>query len=206
MRYTLLAVGVLFCAIANAAPGFAQDLDERNRAALKEIRETAADICLTVQQSGQQTAAEISGKIDAKLNGVISKFVDLGVEGAGKLNTDEYKGVIRDALAPLLKDNINCRRDVFDKLVDKMLTPLPKPDQAAPQKPSQGMQREEIFKSFDVSSGGNQVRQELVCVSARGGGRIVSAHLDADERESKSATSHDGTGDEMQSIDERQVC
>jgi hypothetical protein len=96
-----LAVGILF-SIAGVQGATAQDLAQQS-AALKEIRETAADICYTVQQEGQYSESELSGKVQAQLNGVISKLVQLNVEGAGKLSNQQYQGVVREQLASTLR-------------------------------------------------------------------------------------------------------
>jgi hypothetical protein len=53
----------LFVWVTGVATATAQDL-EKQRAALREIRETAADICYTVQQQGQQSDRELSGHAD----------------------------------------------------------------------------------------------------------------------------------------------
>lgn len=97
------------------------DLAARQRAALKEIRETAADICGTVEQRGQQSESEIAGKVEAKISGAIAKIADLGIEGTGRLRSKEYQGVLQTELAMTLKDSANCRKDVFEKLMEKML-------------------------------------------------------------------------------------
>jgi hypothetical protein len=98
----------------------AQDLAQQS-AALKEIRETAADICYTVQQEGQQSESELSGKVQAQLNGVITKLAQLNLEGAGKLRNQQYQGVVREEVASTLKHSADCRKDVFDKLVALMI-------------------------------------------------------------------------------------
>src|ERR1700688_3486265 len=58
---------------------------------------------------------------DPKLNGVMAKVADLGIEGTGQLKSKEYQGVLQTELAMTLKESANCRKDVFEKLVDKML-------------------------------------------------------------------------------------
>jgi hypothetical protein len=68
----------------------AQDLAQQS-AALKEIRETAADICYTVEQEGQRSESELSGKVQAQLNGAISKLAELSIEGAGNLKNQQYQ-------------------------------------------------------------------------------------------------------------------
>jgi hypothetical protein len=56
----------------------------------KEIRATANEICYTVEQKGQQTDSEVSGKVQAKLDGILAKVADLGVEAGGRRGSNEY--------------------------------------------------------------------------------------------------------------------
>jgi hypothetical protein len=90
------------------------------RAALKEIRETAADICYTVEQRGQKSEAQLTGEVQAKVTGVVAKVADLRVKGSGKISSQEYQGVSQEALAAALTASVNCRERVFYKLVDKI--------------------------------------------------------------------------------------
>lgn len=50
---------------------------EAQKAALKDIRETANDICYTVQQQGTQTTTTLSGDIQSKADGLIKQLVAL---------------------------------------------------------------------------------------------------------------------------------
>jgi hypothetical protein len=103
-----------------SGPSQAQDIAAR-QAALKDIRETAADICYTIPLTGEHRDVHLSGEADAQLAGVISRVANLGVKGAGQFNNDEYRGVLREQLAATVKDSSDCKRDVFKILVDKML-------------------------------------------------------------------------------------
>jgi hypothetical protein len=90
-------------------------------AALREIRETAADICYTVQQQGQDTADELSSEVQAKVDGAIGKITKLGLSGTGHVQSSEYQGVLHDQLATSLIHSGDCKKAVFDRLVEKML-------------------------------------------------------------------------------------
>src|ERR1700731_2158031 len=63
----------------------AQDLAQQ-RAALKLISDTAADICYTIAQGAHHTEVSVNGEVGAKLTGLVGKIVDLGVKGG-----EEYK-------------------------------------------------------------------------------------------------------------------
>lgn len=122
----------LFVWVTGVATATAQDL-EKQRAALKEIRETAADVCYTVQQEGQQSDRELSGQVKTKLNGVISKVIDLNADVSGKLGDVQYRGVLQEQLAATLKQSADCKKDVFDRLVLLMLQAPQPPDARQPQ-------------------------------------------------------------------------
>src|SRR4029077_19220996 len=69
-----------------AATTWAQDRSET--AALQLIRETAADICTTAPMEAADSRVELSGSAKAKLDGAISKVVNLGLEGAAKYQAE----------------------------------------------------------------------------------------------------------------------
>ena len=50
-----------------------------------------------------------------------SKFADLGVTGSGQLKNQDYRGVTQEALAASLQSSTECRLNVFNKLVKRML-------------------------------------------------------------------------------------
>jgi hypothetical protein len=55
-------IGALFWLIGVVAAAAQQDISAQ-RAALKEIRETASDICYTVEQRGQKSEAQLTGEV-----------------------------------------------------------------------------------------------------------------------------------------------
>ena len=59
--------------------------------------------------------------MQAKIGGVVSKFADLGVTGSGQLKNQDYRGVTQEALAASLQSSTECRLNVFNKLVKRML-------------------------------------------------------------------------------------
>jgi pYEATS domain-containing protein involved in immunity len=120
---TILVVGM-------AASLSAQDLDAQ-KAALDVIRETAKDICYTVEQKGQKSETQLTGDVQAKVNSALAKVVDLGVKGSGSIGNEDYQGVTQEALASALKSSGECRLKVFERLVDKML-PVAHRDSVSP--------------------------------------------------------------------------
>jgi hypothetical protein len=118
--------------VPSAVSQAADDLASQ-AAALKLIRETAADICYTVEQRGSQRESQLSGEAEAKLTGAISKVIEMGVKGSGQLKNQEYQGVVREELASTIKNSADCRKDVFNKLIEKLLpTEKPGADTRAP--------------------------------------------------------------------------
>lgn len=87
--------------------------------ALEVIKKAASDICYTVSQEGSRSNIQLSGEARAELNTAISKVIDLGIKGVSQYESD--KGVLQDELAATLKSSIDCKLDVFNKLVNKIL-------------------------------------------------------------------------------------
>ena len=112
---------VLLIPIAARADQFSSQVE-----ALHAIRDTATSLCESVGQSGSATRESVSGKVGVQLPGITKKLLDLGVEGAGKLEDDQYQGVVRDQLADVIKHTTDCRKGVFDKLINVLIPPSPK--------------------------------------------------------------------------------
>jgi hypothetical protein len=114
-----IVIGVLIFKLASV-PAVAQDFS-RQKEALEEIRKTAADICYTIIQEGTGDVMQVSGEVQAKLAGLFAKLGELGIGGKGQLNSGQYRGVPWQDLASVLQRSQDCKRDVFDKLVDRLV-------------------------------------------------------------------------------------
>lgn len=90
-------------------------------AALEVIKKAASNICYTVSQEGSRSNIQLSGEARAELNSAISKVIYLGIKGAGQYESEQYNGVLQEELAATLKSSIDCKLDMFNKLVNKML-------------------------------------------------------------------------------------
>ena len=156
-------IGALFWLIGFVAAAAQPDISAQ-RAALKEIRETAADICYTVEQRGQKSEAQLTGEVQAKVTGVIAKVTDLGVKGSGQIGSQEYQGVSQDALGAALLASANCRERVFNKLVDRILPPkqdgraTPAPDLGVTRRPNSSNSELAGSQTFQLKSVGRGVR------------------------------------------------
>ena len=94
---------------------------ETKQKALEVITKTATDLCNSVSDKTLTSRIELSGDAKAKLNGLIGKVVDLGIEGAGRYISEESQGVLQEDLAKLLSHNADCKFKVFESLRDLLL-------------------------------------------------------------------------------------
>lgn len=95
-----------------------------NNEALNAISLFAQQICPTPPTDGTETTIEASGSLEAKLELLIKRMKGLGIEGAAKYGKSEYVGVLRKDLAQSLREASDCRRAVFEQLVERLL-PIP---------------------------------------------------------------------------------
>jgi hypothetical protein len=145
----IFALSIAQICISSSSIAQAQDAQVPQAAILREIRETANSICLTVEQKGRRDNAELSLDAEAKLNNVISKIIGLNVGAAGKLGTEQYEGVLQSELASTLMHTVDCRRDVFKVLADKLLPSAS--DQIRPQ-PNRQLESERQASTAGISS------------------------------------------------------
>jgi hypothetical protein len=76
MELMLAALAAIVALSSIALTASAQDVEAQKAAALNDIRETADDICYTVQQQGTQTTIKLSGDIQAKADGGVGQLVE----------------------------------------------------------------------------------------------------------------------------------
>src|SRR4051794_6313096 len=77
---------------------------DQTQQALQMIRQTAAEICTVPPLEGQGRDVDLSGDAQAKLAGVLSRVANLGVSGAAKYQSSQYKGLLQQQLADALKN------------------------------------------------------------------------------------------------------
>ena len=100
---------LLFFGISTAA---SLDTEE----ALHLIGNVSHEICDVVSANGTSESSEVKGKVDAQLTGLASRLVSIGASGSGEIGKESYQNVLRQDLAPLIKDEIACREKVFASL------------------------------------------------------------------------------------------
>ncbi len=89
--------------------------------ALKEIRETAAAICEKTPLEHTDQGIELSGDAKAKVNGLIGKVADIGIEGTGKYTSGtEKRALLEKDVATAIQTGDDCRLLVF-KILERDL-------------------------------------------------------------------------------------
>ena len=110
------------------------DYFEKQKQALDIIADFADRICDKIPIEGRRNLIELSGEAQADLNKFIKNFLDIGIEGAGKYQNEEYKGVLQKELVSAIKYSTDCKLEIFRKLQDKLLMPS-HTTEPPPQKP-----------------------------------------------------------------------
>lgn len=112
ITFVLFSLSSLFNGISDAA-----NLEEYEKA-LNVIEKFAKKMCDEISQEGKSENIELSGeaKAELKLNWLVKKLVDIGIEGAADYQKKEYEGVLRKDLADILKDSRDCKREIFREL------------------------------------------------------------------------------------------
>lgn len=98
----------------------AQDLETKQKA-LDAIARFAAETCNVVSTHGEADSMEVKGDVRAQLSGLAAKLADLGISGSGTIKNERYQNVLQSDLAAALKDNANCKLEVFKSLKNELL-------------------------------------------------------------------------------------
>jgi hypothetical protein len=124
-----IVAAVTLIGLSGLTSAVAQDLEKW--AKIREVTQAwVADVCYTIEQKGRKSEAQVKGEVQAKASGFLAKLADLGVTVSGNMGSQEYQGLPQDAVAAALKESTNCRVNVFNKIIDKML-PANAPDNEA---------------------------------------------------------------------------
>jgi hypothetical protein len=94
---------------------------EKQKEALEVIGDFADRLCMEVNKEGRTEQIELSGKAKADLNNLLRRIADLGIEGAGKYQSESWQGVLQQDLADLMNNTQDCRLEVWRDLKDKLL-------------------------------------------------------------------------------------
>lgn len=85
------------------------------------IKEIAEIICGRYLDHGSSRVVSANGEAKAELQILLKKLVDLGIEGAGSLDIEQYEGVVRSELRDELSDIRKCRLSIWPDLRDRLL-------------------------------------------------------------------------------------
>ncbi len=129
-RLSLLLALVILCSGAggveaprepNESPIFAHSQQRVEDAIIN-----AADrICNVIKIASTTESVKGTDEIKTELRGLIKQLTDLGINVQGQYSTESYAGVLQADLPSTLKDSVDCKLQVLDKLVDRMLRDEP---------------------------------------------------------------------------------
>jgi YARHG domain len=108
----------------------AQGMDVQQKLLIEQIPDTADRICYVVSQNSAATNKQLSGDVKAQVNGLVSKFVDVGGAVNGNVASNATEGVLQPDLAAAIRDSANCKLEVLKILVSKLLPAQPFPPSA----------------------------------------------------------------------------
>jgi hypothetical protein len=100
----------------------AEEFDAQKKA-IGIIIEAADHLCKNIPLYSSSNGTELSFEGKAELNEIVKKVIGAGITGAAKYEKKESQGVLQTDLATLLKDNTNCRTQVWHDLQGKLIAP-----------------------------------------------------------------------------------
>ena len=93
-------------------------IDQVQRA-LNIIADFAKRMCTEIPLYMSSQSSELTGEVNAELQGIISRLADLGVEGAIRYQDGENFGYLQKDLISALKESLNCRLKIWEDLKDR---------------------------------------------------------------------------------------
>jgi chromosome segregation ATPase len=97
------------------------DNEKKQLAAIQEIYAFTFEFCGQTPARGGENQIEVAGKLGVGFNNLIKKLVDLEIEGAAKYKQKEWQGILQRDLASVRIQEIDCRKVLAEKLVDKLV-------------------------------------------------------------------------------------
>lgn len=91
--------------------------------ALNTIADFADRICERIPLVGGEKGMELSGGAKAELNGVLSRLVNLGIEGAVRYKDTSYQGLLQEDLVDALNDSRACKERIWNDFKGKIIDP-----------------------------------------------------------------------------------
>ncbi|MGY4226393.1 hypothetical protein ACVMIH_003754 [Bradyrhizobium sp. USDA 4503] len=147
-KLLFIAVAAFLQALITPPRAWAEVLSE---AQLIVIANTAERICGVVKDQGSASTTTAKGALSVELRGLASQILTTGGQISGNITTDEYVGVVREQVAPLIVNLSECRFKVFQILVLKLApsgtSPAPPPTYTPP--PPQPVSRTRLSCQVD---------------------------------------------------------
>ncbi|WP_157971396.1 hypothetical protein [Dyella sp. C9] len=113
-KSVVATLAFFFAAQAAAVPA---QVDETS-AVFGILSQTATQICGDVPSSGWNVEGSASVAVDAPLGSFFRKLIDAKVAGNAGLNGGKYAGPLREQLQGVRHDTQDCKRAVFDRLLE----------------------------------------------------------------------------------------
>jgi hypothetical protein len=85
------------------------------------IADTADRICGVIKDEGSAGTATARGVLNVELQGLALQAGTAALQATGGITSEQYKGVLREQLGPVLGKTTDCKLKVFDSLQDKLL-------------------------------------------------------------------------------------
>jgi len=119
----LKAATIVLALFFGTDPALAQTPPDKLKEAIDYMLEKAASLCGSMPASGSQQSYSVQGNIKAELPGILKKLTDMGISGVGNYSEEHYEGVLQSQLADVLKDEIHCKENTFNRLFQTFLAP-----------------------------------------------------------------------------------
>jgi hypothetical protein len=91
-------------------------LDERQSRGLQQILAAAASLCTKPPLEEHTQRIELTGDAKASVDRIVTKIVDLGIQGAAKYESGTERGVLHAQLATAIKDGNDCKLELLHAL------------------------------------------------------------------------------------------
>ena len=98
----------------------ADELSDMKRA-LDIIENFATAFCIKPELRGTNSSQELQAKVGIEANALIKKITGLKLEVGGKIQTQQYDGLLQKDLLSALHDTTTCKVNLFDQLKDQIL-------------------------------------------------------------------------------------
>lgn len=141
-RVPPLARCVATALLVLAATSYAQSADEQKKI-FANISEFATTICPEPDKSGKRDLQSLDGKAAAELGKLARKIGGINLEVAGKISSEEFKGLLQKDLLEATKNTFDCRQKVVASALDfiarptrVIASPQPRASQGQPRPPA----------------------------------------------------------------------